>query len=329
MSAKTLDRSIVPATAIRLAGLVVIAFVAGAGLFWQRDYLIPAFTGLTIGETLRTVVYLCIVIHLWISVYDGVFTKWRQYSWFFLVLGLLWLELADILGFVFPVGLVKAWLPEFLRFLPAALSEAVRNGGLMTLLAFPVLALALDLALMHGPVLQQSFNAGLCRQSCLRLLSIVLLLVGGFAAGVLVALVRGRPISALQPFDLLAAQHILPNESFLSFYAILRSVPNKLGGVIVIFMAVIVPLVVPWLVSGRYRWQPMRPWFQLVCALLALCWASLSLVGTEVPEEGVIWLSRGLAAYYFTFFVVILPLFAVWARRLAKKNEVAVTSSFD
>jgi len=110
---------------------------------------------------------------------------------------------------------------------------------------------------------------------------------------------------------------IVPEWYLLPFYAILRAVPDKLGGVILMFGAIGVLFILPWLDTSRVRsmrYRPLGRWFFLffVIACLGLGWAGAELPDTKVPVLGAIGvdfllLGRVLTLYYFAYFLVILP----------------------
>jgi ubiquinol-cytochrome c reductase cytochrome b/c1 subunit len=102
--------------------------------------------------------------------------------------------------------------------------------------------------------------------------------------------------------------HIVPEWYYLPFYAILRSIPSKLGGVIAMFSAIIVLAFLPWLDGAKVRSSRYRPlakqffWiFVIVC--LVLGW-----LGSK-PAEGIyVVLGRIFTAYYFFHFLILLPI---------------------
>ncbi len=103
--------------------------------------------------------------------------------------------------------------------------------------------------------------------------------------------------------------HIVPEWYFLPFYAILRAIPDKLGGVIMMFASIAVLLFVPWLDRCRTvrstRYRPVYKWF--FWALVFTCLA-LGYLGAK-PAEGVyvMW-ARVFTAYYFLHFLLVLPI---------------------
>jgi len=102
--------------------------------------------------------------------------------------------------------------------------------------------------------------------------------------------------------------HILPEWYFLPFYAILRAIPDKLGGVIVMFSGVLILYVLPWLDTSKVRSATFRPVFkQLFWIFVADC-LFLGWLGAR-PADGIyLWLGRAATFYYFFHFMVLLPL---------------------
>jgi quinol-cytochrome oxidoreductase complex cytochrome b subunit len=102
--------------------------------------------------------------------------------------------------------------------------------------------------------------------------------------------------------------HIVPEWYFLPFYAILRAIPSKLGGVIAMFGSIAVLVFVPWLDTSKVRSARYRPLYkQFFWILLVVC-IGLGYLGAK-PAEGIyIVAARILTAYYFLHFLVLLPL---------------------
>ena len=102
--------------------------------------------------------------------------------------------------------------------------------------------------------------------------------------------------------------HIVPEWYFLPFYAILRAVPDKLGGVIAMFGAIAVLFILPWLDTSKVRSATFRPLYrQFFWIFVAVC-VLLGWLGAK-PAEGIyVILSRIATVYYFAHFLIILPL---------------------
>ena len=118
----------------------------------------------------------------------------------------------------------------------------------------------------------------------------------------------GHAINYEPANPLVTPAHIVPEWYYLPFYAILRSIPDKLGGVIAMFGSILILFVLPWLDTSRVRSGNYRPLFKGFFVVFAIACVALGYIGSK-PAEGayLIW-GRILTAYYFIHFLVILPL---------------------
>lgn len=321
-----------PAIVARAVGLLLFLAIGSQSL-------VAMLRGFPVGQG---GLFLCFYIHVWVSIYDGIFDRKRRIVW--LVMSFAWIGAlaADILAYVLPWGQMAGWSATVLANLVSQLpvSPEWRAALLDTLVAFfasdiglglrvsiillPVLLLMLDGALMHNrDEMGQWRRRKEGRAGCLAIATLALAL--GAASALVIEMVTAPARNATSP----DAYAILPPWSFLPFYAILRSPPDKLAGLLAMVVAMAVILPVPWLVSAGNRLRPLRHWFQLACALLITCWLGLGWLGGQPPEEPIIWMSWGLAACYFAFFLVVLPFFAIWARRQTKTQAHATAAAFD
>ena len=133
----------------------------------------------------------------------------------------------------------------------------------------------------------------------------------------------GHPDNYIPANPLVTPAHIVPEWYFLPFYAILRAVPDKLGGVLLMFGAIAVLFVLPWLDRSPVRSARFRPLFRIFFWLLLIDAVVLGYLGGK-PAEGIyVVLSRIATAWYFLHFLVILPLLSVFetTRPLPKKTR--------
>ena len=122
----------------------------------------------------------------------------------------------------------------------------------------------------------------------------------------------GHPDNYIPANPMQTPAHIVPEWYFLPFYAILRAVPDKLGGVLLMFAAIFVLFVLPWLDRSPVRSARFRPMFRIFFWLLFIDCIALGYLGGK-PAEGVyVLLSRLATAWYFLHFLVILPLLSVF-----------------
>ncbi|MBV8523714.1 MAG: cytochrome b N-terminal domain-containing protein [Acetobacteraceae bacterium] len=117
----------------------------------------------------------------------------------------------------------------------------------------------------------------------------------------------GHPDNYIPANPLATPAEIVPEWYFLPYYAILRSVPNKLGGVTLMFGSLLVLFVLPWLDTSPVRSCRFRPIYRQVIWLLVVAVIVLGFVGSHRPEGIWVVVGRVCTAYYFLHFLVILP----------------------
>jgi ubiquinol-cytochrome c reductase cytochrome b subunit len=145
---------------------------------------------------------------------------------------------------------------------------------------------------------------------------------------------------------LLTPAHIVPEWYFLPFYAILRAVPDKLGGILLMFGAIAVLFILPWLDTSKVRsmrFRPIAKWFFAIFVVNAFI---LGWVGAAVPDDMVFTmgmkevvqpdgsmaevpvgmnfyrLGQITTAYYFLYFLVILPVVGLIEKPKARPASV-------
>ncbi|MCC7272696.1 MAG: cytochrome b N-terminal domain-containing protein [Alphaproteobacteria bacterium] len=133
----------------------------------------------------------------------------------------------------------------------------------------------------------------------------------------------GHPDNYIPANPLVTPAHIVPEWYFLPFYAILRAVPDKLGGVLLMFGAVAVLFLVPWLDTSRVRSARFRPVYRQFFWLLLVDCVVLGWVGANPPEGAFITIGRIATAWYFLHFLVILPLLGKLERPLPLPTSIS------
>jgi ubiquinol-cytochrome c reductase cytochrome b/c1 subunit len=118
----------------------------------------------------------------------------------------------------------------------------------------------------------------------------------------------GDAVNYVPANPLVTPAHIKPEWYYLPFYAILRSVPDKLLGVIAMFSSILILLALPWLDTSKVRSGTYRPIFKGFFWVFAIVCVALGFIGSKPPEGSYVFWGRILTAYYFIHFIVILPL---------------------
>ncbi len=117
----------------------------------------------------------------------------------------------------------------------------------------------------------------------------------------------GHPDNYIEANPMVTPAHIVPEWYFLPFYAILRSIPDKLGGVIAMFSAIAVLFVLPWLDTSKVKSCAYRPLYKQFFWVLVIVGVGLGYLGSQPAEGGYVVASRILTAWYFLHFLVITP----------------------
>ncbi len=105
--------------------------------------------------------------------------------------------------------------------------------------------------------------------------------------------------------------HIVPEWYFLPFYAILRSIPDKLGGVVAMISAILVLLLLPVLNTSEIRSSKFRPIFSIAYWFLVSDFIILGWIGQKPVESPFIEIGLGATVFYFLFLLVLVPLIGI------------------
>ena len=118
----------------------------------------------------------------------------------------------------------------------------------------------------------------------------------------------GHPDNYIKADAMVTPAHIVPEWYFLPFYAILRAIPDKLGGVIAMVSAIGILGLLPWLDRSYIRSCIFRPWHRMWFIIFVWNFFLLMWVGA-MPAEGIyVTLGQIGTAYWFLYFLVIVPL---------------------
>lgn len=172
------------------------------------------------------------------------------------------------------------------------------------------------------------------------LLAMAFILVLFFAVVGFMPNYLGHPDNYIEANPLATPAHIVPEWYFLPFYAILRAftadvwvvmavnwlsfgiIDAKFFGVLAMFGAIIVMALVPWLDTSRVRSGRYRPSFKWWFWILAVDFVVLTWAGA-MPAEGIYpYIALAGSAYWFAYFLVILPLLGVMERPAPIPNTI-------
>ena len=130
----------------------------------------------------------------------------------------------------------------------------------------------------------------------------------------------GHPDNFIPANPLVTPAHIVPEWYFLPFYAILRAVPNKLFGVLLLLSSILVLLVFPFLIKTNINTGFLRPLYQKFFWLFFFDSILLGWIGGKAIEEPFYTLGQIFTIFYFVYFLFILPSLALFEEIVYKKN---------
>ncbi|WP_281017277.1 MULTISPECIES: cytochrome b N-terminal domain-containing protein [unclassified Minwuia] len=288
--------------------------------------------------------FIAVYLHMFRGLYYGSYKAPREMIWMIGVVILLVMMATGFMGYVLPWGQMSFWGATVITNLFSALPVvgdpivtwlwggfAVDNPtlnrffSLHYLLPFVIFGLVfLHLVALHqkgstnplgieikGPADYISFHPYFTVKDFF-----------GFAAfGVLFAVFvfwfpnyLGHPDNYIPADPLVTPAHIVPEWYFLPFYAILRSVPDKLLGVLAMFAAIGVLFILPWLDRSRVRSAAFRPQYKWFFWIFALDCIVLGYAGSQPAEGPMLVVSQIATFYYFFHFIFLMPVLG-WFER--------------
>nr|YP_001122873.2 cytochrome b [Macrochelys temminckii] len=126
----------------------------------------------------------------------------------------------------------------------------------------------------------------------------------------------GDPDNFTPANPLVTPPHIKPEWYFLFAYAILRSIPNKLGGVLALLFSILILFLMPTLHTSKQRTIQFRPWTQtlfwcLTADLLVLTW-----IGSQPVEDPFITIGQVASTLYFLTLLILMPLLGLMENKM-------------
>jgi ubiquinol-cytochrome c reductase cytochrome b subunit len=283
--------------------------------------------------------FLVVYVHIGRGLYYGSYQKPRGFVWSLGVVILLLMMAAAFTGYVLPWGQMSFWAATVITNLFSAIPVlgepivswlwggfSVDNATLNRFFSFHYLIPFLIAAcvIVHIAVLHQNGS-----NNPLGINGVVdkipfypyfffkdlfsLIVVGAFyllfvyfAPNYL-----GHTDNYIEANAMVTPAHIVPEWYFLPLYAVLRSIPHKLGGVIAMLSALIVLLVLPYLGTSEIRSSSFRPIHRTLFWLFILDWLILGWIGGCSPESPYLEIGQTATCFYFLYFLAIIPFIGV------------------
>nr|AFX86384.1 cytochrome b [Onychodactylus koreanus]AFX86385.1 cytochrome b [Onychodactylus koreanus]AFX86386.1 cytochrome b [Onychodactylus koreanus]AFX86392.1 cytochrome b [Onychodactylus koreanus]AFX86393.1 cytochrome b [Onychodactylus koreanus] len=128
----------------------------------------------------------------------------------------------------------------------------------------------------------------------------------------------GDPDNFTPANPLMTPPHIQPEWYFLFAYAILRSIPNKLGGVLALLASIMILMIIPLMHTSKQRSLTFRPLTQIMFWLLVSNTLILTWIGGQPVEPPFIEIGQIASALYFLLFIMMMPMLGWWENKLMK-----------
>jgi len=128
--------------------------------------------------------------------------------------------------------------------------------------------------------------------------------------------VLGDPENFIPANPLVTPVHIQPEWYFLIAYAILRSIPNKLGGVIALALSILILIICPFIYARKFRGYMFYPLNKAIFWAHVNIWFLLTWLGARPVEDPYIFLGQVLSVIYFAYYFVRFGIQWVWDKIL-------------
>ena len=282
--------------------------------------------------------FLAVYIHIFRSLFYGSYKSPREIIWIIGIIIYLLMMAAAFMGYVLPWGQMSFWGATVITNLFSAIplvGEGIVNwlwGGysvdnptltrfftLHYLIPFLILGLVvLHIWALHVPGNNNPVGIDVKKPSkdtvpfhpyivikdafALLMFTIVFAFFVFYSPNIL-----GHADNYIEANPMVTPAHIVPEWYLLPFYAILRSVPDKLMGVVAMLSAILILAALPWLDTSKIRSAVFRPLYKQFYWILVVDVLVLGYVGA-MPAEGLyLLIARVATAYYFIHFLIILP----------------------
>lgn len=291
--------------------------------------------------------FICVYIHIARGLYYGSYL--RSHLWFSGISLFLIMMLTAFIGYVLPWGQMSFWgatvITNFVSAIPYigndivqwiwggfSVSNATLNRFFSLHYLFPfILAL---LAIIHIVLLHENgsnnpiginpnsdkvpFHSYYFSKDIYGfiLLFIVLSILVFYIPNVL-----GDPENYIKANPLVTPVHIMPEWYFLFAYAILRAIPNKLGGVIALVLSIVILAILPFVHTSFLKSLTFRPLGKLFYWFFMVNFILLTWIGSKPVEDPYIFIGQLSSIFYFSYFLILIPISGLIENRIIFSNN--------
>nr|YP_009938287.1 cytochrome b [Lethe baucis]QNU07706.1 cytochrome b [Lethe baucis] len=288
--------------------------------------------------------FICIYLHIGRGIYYESFNLF--YTWMVGVIILFLLMATAFMGYVLPWGQMSFWGATVITNLLSAIPYlgtllvnwiwggfAVDNATLTRFYTFHFLLpfILLMMTMIHLLFLHQTgsnnplgINSNLDKIpfhpffTFKDLIGFIILILALTLLTLINPYLLGDPDNFIPANPLVTPIHIQPEWYFLFAYAILRSIPNKLGGVIALVMSILILIILPFTFNKKIQGIQFYPlnqmlFWSMVSTVLLLTW-----IGARPVENLYVITSQLLTIYYFSYFILNPILNKFWDNLIFK-----------
>nr|YP_010950396.1 cytochrome b [Bathyraja maculata]WMI36326.1 cytochrome b [Bathyraja maculata] len=289
-----------------------------------------------------SIFFICIYVHIARGLYYGSYLN--KETWNIGVILLLLLMATAFVGYVLPWGQMSFWgatvitnLLSAFPYIGSILVEwiwggfSVDNATLTRFFAFHFLFPFLITALMFLHILflhemgsnnPTGLNSSMDKisfhpyYSYKDLLGFFILILFLMLLALFLPNLLGDAENFIPANPLITPPHIKPEWYFLFAYAILRSIPNKLGGVLALLFSILILMLVPLLHTSKQRSSTFRPITQILFWILIAVTIILTWIGGQPVEQPFIIIGQIASIAYFLLFLILFPLIGWWEDKI-------------
>nr|YP_007890610.1 cytochrome b [Jakoba bahamiensis]AGH24104.1 apocytochrome b [Jakoba bahamiensis] len=279
--------------------------------------------------------FIVVYVHIFRGLYYGSYASPRELLWIIGVIILLLMMGTAFMGYVLPWGQMSFWGATVITNLASAIpvigdhiviwlwgGYSVDNAtlnrffSLHYLLPFAIVGMAgLHVVLLHedGSNNPLGINSKVDKIAFYPyyyvkdLYGIILFLIFFSVFVMYYPNMLGHPDNYIEANPLVTPTHIVPEWYFLPFYAILRSIPDKLGGVIAMLASILVLAFLPFINTSEVRSSQFRPMHRKFFWLLVVDSFILGWIGGNIPETPYLEIGQLATVFYFAYFLIIIP----------------------
>nr|UNJ18861.1 apocytochrome b [Cyanidioschyzonaceae sp. 1 FvB-2021] len=282
-----------------------------------------------------SIFFIVVYVHIFRGLYYGSYLPPRHYTWVIGVLILFLMIATAFIGYVLPWGQISLWGATVITNLVSAIpivgnsivawlwgGYSVDNAtlnrffSLHYLLPFLIVAIAfVHIVALHY---KGSGNPLGIDSTVDKVVMYPYFIIKDFFGLIVFLLIYtlliyffpnllGHPDNYIEANPIVTPTHIVPEWYFLPFYAILRSIPHKLGGVLAIVISIGILFFLPWMCSNEIRSSIFRPIYRKLFWLLLASLFILGWVGSKPVEEPYIFIGQAASIFYFVYFFFFIP----------------------